>query len=137
VCADITSQVFLKVLQNIKRYQFRNLPFSAWLYRIAINEINDFFRHQARQRFVTIEEDQLQILHTELMEDFSIDYLHKRLSEMLQRLEVDELHIIELRFFEERPFKEVAIILNISEVYAKVKTYRILDKLKKYFTDKK
>ena len=137
LCADITSQVFLKALQNIKGFQFKNVPFSAWLYRIAINEINDFFRHQTKHRYVTIDENQLQTLHAELMEDFSIDHLQQRLHKILQRLNPDELHLIELRFFESRPFKEVATILNISEVYAKVKTYRILNKLKKYFTEKK
>jgi RNA polymerase sigma-70 factor (ECF subfamily) len=133
LCADLTSQVFLKALQNIKRYQYKGLPFSAWLYRIAINEINDFFRSQAKQRYVAIEETQLQALHVELTEEFSIEHLQIRLEELLQRLEPDELHLLELRFFESRPFKEVAAILNISEVYAKVKTYRTLEKLKKYF----
>lgn len=137
IAADVTSQVFLKALQNIKRYQFRNLPFSAWLYRIAINEMNDYFRIQTRQRHVTIEANQLEGFYTELMEEFSIDHFQQSLEGMLQRLEPDELHVIELRFFEERSFKEVAMILNISEVYAKVKTYRILDKLRKYFRGKK
>jgi RNA polymerase sigma-70 factor, ECF subfamily len=133
LCADLTSQVFLKALQNIKRYQYKGLPFSAWLYRIAINEINDFFRGQAKQRYVAIEESQLNTLHSELTEEFSVEHLQSRLEELLQRLEPDELHLLELRFFESRPFKEVADILNISEVYAKVKTYRTLEKLKKYF----
>ncbi|NBW37601.1 MAG: sigma-70 family RNA polymerase sigma factor [Cytophagia bacterium] len=133
LCADLTSQVFLKALQNIKRYQYKGLPFSAWLYRIAINEINDFFRSQNKQRYVAIEESQLNALHSELTEEFSVEHLQIRLEELLQRLEPDELHLIELRFFEGRPFKEVADILNISEVYAKVKTYRTLEKLKKYF----
>ncbi|MCC6837854.1 MAG: sigma-70 family RNA polymerase sigma factor, partial [Bacteroidia bacterium] len=30
--ADITSQVFLKALINIRKFQFRGVPFSAWLY---------------------------------------------------------------------------------------------------------
>lgn len=137
LCADLTSQVFLKALQNIKRYQYRGMPFSAWLYRIAINEINNFFRGQAKQRYVAIEETQLRALHTELTDDFSMEQLQIRLEKLLQRLEPDELHLLELRFFESRPFKEVAAILNISEVYAKVKTYRTLDKLKKYFTGRK
>lgn len=136
LCADLTSQVFLKALQNIKRYQYKGLPFSAWLYRIAINEINDFFRSQAKQRYVAIEEAQLQVLHSELTEEFSLEHLQIRLEELLQRLEPDELHLLELRFFESRPFKEVAAILNISEVYAKVKTYRTVEKLKKYFVGK-
>lgn len=133
LCADITSQVFLKALQNIKRFQHKGLPFSAWLYRIAINEINDFFRSQAKHRFITIEEKQLLALHTDLTDELSMEHLQLRLEELLQRLDPDELHLLELRFFESRPFKEVAAILNITEVYAKVKTYRTLDKLKKYF----
>src|SRR4051794_26016903 len=40
LAADICSETFLKAFQNIKRYEWRNLPFSAWLYRIASNEMN-------------------------------------------------------------------------------------------------
>jgi RNA polymerase sigma-70 factor (ECF subfamily) len=38
-----------------------------------------------------------------------------------------------LRFFEKRPFKEVADILDITENNAKVKIYRLLQKMKKKF----
>ena len=38
--------------------------------------------------------------------------------------------LIELRFFEERPFSEVAEIIGITENNAKVKTYRAIDRLK-------
>ena len=62
-----------------------------------------------------------------------LEDLRKRLPDILQRLSVTELQIIELRFFEQRPYKEVADILGISEIYAKVKVYRILDKMKKLF----
>lgn len=44
ISADITQQVFLKALTGLSKFQFKGLPFSAWLYRIAINECNDFFR---------------------------------------------------------------------------------------------
>jgi RNA polymerase sigma-70 factor (ECF subfamily) len=49
----------------------------------------------------------------------------------LQQLKVTDMVMIEMRFFEERPFKEIANILNITESNAKVKTYRILEKMKK------
>ena len=39
--------------------------------------------------------------------------------------------IIELRFFEKRAFKEIAQVLNITENNAKVKTYRVLEEMKK------
>jgi RNA polymerase sigma-70 factor, ECF subfamily len=44
IARDITQQVFLKALNSIRKFQLRGLPFSAWLFRIAINECNDYFR---------------------------------------------------------------------------------------------
>lgn len=131
--ADITSQVFLKALQGIGKYIDQGVPFSAWLYRIAINEVNMFFRIQKRERFVTVEAEKLTHLHEELTSELSAEHLKDRLSAMLQKLSETELHLIELRFFEQLSFKEISGILAITEVNAKVKVYRTLDKLKKYF----
>jgi RNA polymerase sigma-70 factor, ECF subfamily len=131
--ADITSQVFLKALMNIQKFRFRGLPFSVWLYRIALNECNSLFRNNKRHRVITLEDSMVDDLHAELTADTTVDDLHMRLPNILQKLSMDELQLIELRFFEQRPFKEVASILNITETYAKVKVYRVLDKMKKYF----
>jgi RNA polymerase sigma-70 factor (ECF subfamily) len=131
--ADITSQVFLKALVNLPGYSFRGLPFSAWLFRIALNECNDFFRKNKRYRLVTMEEGMVEHLHEELTSETRLEDLRQRLPDILQRLSVSELQLIELRYFEQRPFKEVADILGISEIYAKVKLYRILEKMKKLF----
>lgn len=131
--ADITSQVFLKALVNLKKFQFRGLPFSAWLFRIALNECTDFFRKKKRYRVVTIEEAAIEGLHDELTADTGLQELWKKLPQILEKLSTDELQFIELRYFEQRPFKEVADILGISETYAKVRTYRVLEKMKKLF----
>jgi len=131
--ADISSQVFLKALLNIKKFSFRGLPFSAWLFRIALNECNDFFRKNKRYRLVTMEESMVDHLYEELTAETRLEDLRQRLPTILQKLSANELQIIELRFFEERPFKEVADILGITETYAKVKVYRILEKMKKLF----
>ena len=62
-----------------------------------------------------------------------MEELKLKLPHILERLKEEELEVIELRFLEGRPFKEVAEILGITETYAKVKTYRILEKMKKLF----
>lgn len=134
--ADITSQVFLKALLNLHKYSFRGLPFSAWLFRIALNECNDFFRKNKRHRLVTMEEEMVDHLYEELTAETKLEDLRQRLPSILEKLEVEELQLIELRFFEQRPFKEVADITGITETYAKVKVYRILDKMKKLFLKK-
>ena len=131
--ADITSQVFLKALLHLDRYAFRGLPFSAWLFRIALNECHDFFRKHKRHRVVSLDEHTIQNLHEELTAAARQEDLEQQLPLILQQLSPDELQIIELRYFDQRPFREVADILGISETYAKVKVYRALDKMKKRF----
>ena len=133
VAADLSSQVFLKALLNLKKFEFRGLPFSSWLFRIALNECNDYFRKNRRYRVVTIEDDVVENLHEELVENSREEDLRQRLPRILQKLSVEELQLIELRFFEQRPFKEVADIIGITETYAKVKVYRALQKMKKLF----
>ena len=129
--ADLTSQVFLKALLNISRYDFRGLPFSAWLYRIAINECNDLFRRTKRARLVVLEDHAAEELYEEMFEHDEKDELIRRLPVALEQLKPAELQLIELRFMEKRQFKEVAHILGITENYAKVRVYRILEKMKK------
>ena len=130
---DITQQVFLKVLSNIGRFQFRGFPFSSWLYRIAINECNDYFRKKNRVRWVTLEKENIGYLYDELTADTTMEEWEKKIPGILQQLKPNELMLIELRFFEGKPFREIAEILNVKEVNAKTKTYRILQKMKKLF----
>jgi RNA polymerase sigma-70 factor, ECF subfamily len=135
VAADITSQAFLKALLNIKKFRFRGLPFSSWLFRIALNECNDYFRKSQRHRIVTIEDHIVENLYDELTENTRQEDLRQQLPRILQKLSMEELQLIELRFFEQRPFKEVADITGITETYAKVKVYRVLQKMKKFFLE--
>jgi RNA polymerase sigma-70 factor, ECF subfamily len=130
---DITQQVFLKALQALGKFQFRGVPFSAWLFRIAVNECNEFFRKTKRARLVSIDEEMTRALHDELTYDTSTDDLEAKLPMLLQRLREDELQLVQLRFFDGLPFQDIALILDITENNAKVKTYRALDRLKKHF----
>jgi len=133
ISSDITSQVFLKALTALEKYEFRGLPFSSWLYRIAINECNSFFRKARIARTVVLNDEHAEKIYEELFGDNTADELRRQLPYILQRLKPDELQLIELRFLETRAFKEVAEILNITETHAKTKTYRTLDKMKKLF----
>ncbi len=127
--ADITSQVFFKALLNINKYRNKGLPFSSWLYRIAVNESNLLFRKQKKQQHIVLDEINLNALSEEidLLED---NQAIKHLKTILQSLKRADINLIELRFFEGLSFKEVGEILKITENNAKVKCYRILDKLR-------
>jgi len=133
ISSDLTSQIFLKAMQRIHQFEFRGLPFSSWLYRIAINECTDYFRKSKRSKVVYVEDVSFHHLFDEMFPEDPQTQLEKKLQVVLQQLKPIELQIIELRYFEDLPFKMVAEILNISEVNAKVRTYRTLDKMKKIF----
>jgi RNA polymerase sigma-70 factor, ECF subfamily len=133
VAADITAQVFIKAMLNLPKYQYKGVPFSAWLYRIAGNEVNQHFRTNKGERTVSIERNEMsKVLRiAEEGEDGFSDEDVAILMETIQEMEPDEVQILELRFFEDRPFKEVAYIMGITENNAKVKVYRIIERLKK------
>ena len=129
--ADITSQVFLNALLHLKRYNITKAPFQSWLYRIAHNEVMQFFRRTKYVRKIVIDERLLTELKNE--EDASPDYVDQwrsRLVETINTLPLDEVQLLELRIFEQKPFREIGFILNITENHAKVKTYRLLSKLR-------
>ncbi|WP_439487298.1 RNA polymerase sigma factor [Algoriphagus sp.] len=128
---DITQQVFLKALISLDKYTYRNVPFSSYLYRIAANECNQFFRDTSKVRYVSMDSDIYSILISEISpEDASYESELPELSSAMKTLSGKELLAIELRYFEKKSFKEIAFILKISENLAKVRTYRILKKLK-------
>ncbi|MFK7936183.1 MAG: RNA polymerase sigma factor [Saprospiraceae bacterium] len=133
LAADLCSQVFLKAMQQLKKYQFKGVPFSAWLYRIASNEVAQHFRKVQKNRVVSVEDETLNEVIDEIKEQPN-EALQAALITALDGLKETDLQLVELRFFEQRPFKEIAEILGITESNAKVKTYRILERLKKRLT---
>lgn len=135
VAHDVTSQVFLKAMQNLYKYEFKGVPFASWLYRIAKSEVYTVFRQQQAQRTVNIETSGLRDMVDEMEDDKYGPYLEV-LKESVTELEEEDMQFIEMRFFEKRAFKEIADIFGITENNAKVKTYRILEKLKKIITGK-
>ena len=130
LAADITSHVFLKALMNIKKYEYKGVPFSAWLFRIAFNEINMYFRKNKADRVVSLDQNGLHSMVSEAKTEDNTD-IEKRMMNAVQQLPETDIHLIELRFFEKRSFAEVGAIIGITENSAKVKVYRILEKLKK------
>ncbi len=133
---DITQQVFLKAMQNLHKYEYRGLPFSAWLYRITINELNMLFRKNKKEQALNIDIASIGDMMEEMHEDSPEEKINVVLN-ALAKLEREDLQIIEMRFFEKRAFKEIADILSITENNAKVRTYRILDRLKEIITKRK
>ncbi len=128
--SDLTSVVFLKALLHLHKYRDKGVPFSSWLYKIALNEINQYYRKTKKQRTTSINEKDIEDIIEET-NGFYSDEKKEKLLRTLASLSEDKLLLIEMRFFEKRSFKEIAEVINITENNAKVRTYRILEQMKK------
>jgi RNA polymerase sigma-70 factor, ECF subfamily len=131
---DLTQLCFIKAMNSIAKYEFRGYPFSAWLYRIALNELNMYYRASKRNKYTEIQVNEMQVneIFIALNDTYSTQNQEdiEKLVENINLLEDSNKDILELRFFEQMSFKQIGEILQISEANAKMKVYRILEKIK-------
>ena len=132
LAGDLCSQTFVNALNNINRYEFRGFPFSAWLYKIAGNEVNKHYRKNKGNKIFSIEELKVRELVEQGTDDWN-EELITQLIRYMNELPTDMIQVLELRFFEDKDFKEIAFILDMTESGAKMRTYRALDKLRTNF----
>lgn len=127
---DVTSLVFLKAFQKLYTYECRGNGIGAWLYRIAINETNQYFRSK-KQSQLNVD----LIASEDLFEELEKEELEDKLTLAMSRLSDYNLRLIQYRFFEKMSFAEIGEKLNITENNAKVKCHRSVLKLKVVFND--
>ena len=127
---DICSKTFMKAIMNIDKYEDRGFPFSSWLYRIASNGVNFYFRAQKKEATVQINENQATTIAQEIDLSNNEEQLHLILSK-LEELPLEKSQLIEMRFFEKFSFKEIGSIFDITETSAKMRVYRVIESLKK------
>lgn len=128
---DVTASTFEKALLSIGRFRWRGVAFSAWLYRIARNELaqqrrrqrlrNLFGRDLGRQERQPFE----RAAETAVQAGEQHDRLHKALS----KLTTADRELISLRFFDELSSAETAEILGISTSNVYVRLHRALKRL--------
>ena len=133
---DITSATFLKAMRQIKKYRWRDVPFAAWLYKIAGNEINDHYRREVRQnlRIDRISEladggdyaDEINQAEEELSRHEEFLQLHRQLAELPLMYQ----EVIVLKFFEKKKIKEMVHILGKKEGTIKSLLHRGIEKLR-------
>jgi len=137
----ITSETFLKALGKLWQFRWRNVSFSSWLYRIATNEVNQYFRKAEYKKSVSLEE--LQEQGFELLSPHDPESELIEAQEKLKRhqdfLEIQEKiiqlparyqEVIALRFFEKKQIKEIAEILGKREGTIKSLLHRAVEKLR-------
>ena len=100
---DLTAEVFHQALANLARYEWRGLPFAAWLLRIASNAIADSWKSKAREQGNPSSDEPLSHdIDTEDVEQ------RAKLFRLVTTLPDDQRRVIEMRFAQEKSIREIA-----------------------------
>jgi RNA polymerase sigma factor (sigma-70 family) len=130
---DITSEVFLSVVENIHRFKGTEPQFRNWLYKIATNAINNHLRKTARRNVLlrtAFEQDNSRITDCQSALEPSTEkltLLKRAMFELKPRYQT----IITLRFFENLKLTEIAEVLGSSPGTVRSQLARALAKLRK------
>lgn len=131
---DLTQQTFVKAMLNIDKFEFKGFPFSSWLYRISLNELNLYYRSTKKKRTISIEGSELPELADELPTELNPLVNNENLIKAFNFLSEAEVTLIEMKYFEKRSHQEISEILGISVANAKVKLHRIIKKMRNKMT---
>jgi RNA polymerase sigma-70 factor (ECF subfamily) len=132
---DLTQEVFIKALGAISSYKWRGVHFSAWLFRIAHNQMVDHFRKQSKQKRAALEE--VVAVSPEdpvAMTDKKLEI--EELSQALKKLPSAQREVVSLRFIAGLPIAEVARTLGKSEGTVKALQFNAIVSLRKLLPEK-
>ncbi len=131
---DLTHQVFLKTWGSIEGYNFQGFPFSAWLYRIARNQIIDYYR--TKKINLDLESITELKMETCFSEEIDTDSEIEKVKAAVQQLSQNQQDVIILRFIEDLSLSETASILHKTETAVKLLQHRAIKKLKRVLNQK-
>lgn len=122
---DIAQEAYVKAFKAFENFD-TGRSFKSWLFAIARNTFIDWTRRQKCQR---------QFLEANFTKDYSETFEEdannrNQVRTMLEKLSPEEQVLVELRFFQDLPFAEIAELTNLSVGAVKMRMMRILDKLK-------
>jgi RNA polymerase sigma-70 factor (ECF subfamily) len=120
---DLTAEVFHQALANLGRFEWRGVPFVAWLYRIAANAVTDHHLCAVRDLSMPPNPEPAHEEHEGVERRAS-------LYRAVRELPADQRRVIEMRFAEDRSIADIARMLRRSEGAVKQLQFRALVSLR-------
>jgi len=126
---DVTAETFRQAFENLSRFEWRGVPFSAWLFRIAANAATDQIKRASKAQ---------ELVETVGYEDESwesrvIEFeTRARLFELVQRLPKDQRSVIAMRFGDEKSIRQIADSMRRSEGAVKLLQHRAMQTLRSW-----
>ena len=125
---DLTSEVFHHALANLRRFEWRGIPFAAWLFRIAANLISDRWQRRGREQTA----DEAQEIESAPARGAELEDVERKatLFRLVDTLPAEQRKVVVLRFVEEKSIKEVAREIRKTEGAVKQLQFRALTSLR-------
>jgi len=124
IAEDLTADVFHKALAHLPKFDWRGIPFSAWLLRIAANLVVDEWKRSSRELVQDPPEDSVSEMDVAEIEN------RARLFRLVEQLPSDQGRVIAMRFSEQKSIRDIAQELGRSEGAVKQLQFRGLKTLR-------
>jgi RNA polymerase sigma-70 factor (ECF subfamily) len=131
---DLTNQTFIKMLESIDRFVWRQAPFSAWLFRIAHNLAMDHFRSGRRWQYEEEPPEHSASLEPSAEDEALAMIGRESMLGMIGSLSEDQQQVLTLKFVFDFSNSEVATILGKTEGAIKSLQHRALASLQRQLT---
>ena len=142
---DLTSNTFYSAFRHIRRFRWKRIPFGAWLFRIASNEIGMHFRKHGRLAVVSLQTEspgELRLVSSlrsaapPADEKMAVSELHGRIGQAVLALGPKYQTVIALRFFEEKTIEEISAITGKRNGTVRSQLHRALKQLQTILADR-
>ncbi|MBA7716003.1 ECF RNA polymerase sigma factor SigW [subsurface metagenome] len=126
---DMTQQVFLNALKSISSFKWKGIPFSAWLFRIAHNQVVDYLKSKKRTAVPLDESLASNDNNPQLIVEQKLDI--EQVLAATKQLTEAQREVISLRFAGELPIAQVAKTMGKSQGAVKALQHSAIVALRK------
>jgi len=133
---DLAADVMLKMLESVRKYEFKGLPFGAWVFRIARNRLIDLHRRRKRRGEVDLNEALVSTLsNPQALAELALD--RGQIQVALKYLTDEQRQVIVLKFIEGFDNRSIGRVMGRSDGAIKSLQHRALAALRRVFEEEK
>ncbi|MEZ5015596.1 MAG: sigma-70 family RNA polymerase sigma factor [Flavipsychrobacter sp.] len=131
---DILQNLFIKVWKNLESFR-SDANLYTWLYRIATNETLTWIEKEKKRKSIPLDgEDGIYTDKLIAEKGFDANKIEWKLQQAIQSLPEKQKAVFCLRYYEEMPYDEMAIILDTSVGGLKASYHHAVKKVESFLT---
>ena len=129
---DILQNVFIKVWKYLENFKEESNLYT-WLYRIATNETLTWIDQQKRRNAVSLSDEASPVADKLVAQKgFDANKLEWKLQQAIQQLPEKQRLVFNLRYYDEMPYEEMAVVLDTSAGALKASYHHAAKKVEAY-----